>query len=297
MSADEVLAHYTEPGLLTEARVHRDALLALPADPRDLLAAVQGLLVHQDLTGMYGFALPDDRRDTAHFRPADRILGRILDDDAKPLTEAREPRGRFACTCRTFTLLTVAALRAHGIPARARCGFGNYFPDADWHIDHWVAERWDGQRWILSDAQMDPVQVAAFKLDFDPADVPRDRFVVAGRAWIAYREGRLDADKCGLPSIPGESGPWWIAANLIRDVAALSNMELLPWDLWGAMPEPEDEIGPDRIALFDDLAATTADPATADRVRARYAVDERLRVPEQVVNAIRRTAEPVIPVD
>jgi hypothetical protein len=144
---------------------------------------------------------------------------------------------------------------------------------------------------------MDPVQATAFKIDFDPADVPRDKFVVAGQAWTAYRAGELDADKCGLPGIPGESGPWWIAANLIRDAAALSNMELLPWDVWGRMPEPEDEIGPDLVALLDELAAVTADPDTAADVRSRYEADERLRVPEQVLNAVRQTAEPVIPVD
>lgn len=295
MSAAEVLAYYTQPGPLSDAGVHRDALRALPADLPGLLAAVQGALVHQDLTGLYGFALPEDRRDTAHLRATTGILDRILGEDQRPLSEAREPERRFACTCRTFTLLTVAALRAHGTPARARCGFGTYFPEEGWYIDHWVAEHWNGDRWILSDAQMDPVQVKAFGLDFDPADVPRDEFVVAGQAWAAYRAGELDADKCGLPGIPGESGPWWIAANLIRDTAALSNMELLPWDLWGAIPEPEDEIGPDLIALFDELAAATADPQAAAEVRSRYATDARLRVPAQVINAIRRTTEAVVP--
>lgn len=297
MSANDVLAYYTDPGPLTDTGVHRDALLALPADPRELIAGVQGLLVHQALTGLYGFDLPEGRDETGHFRRTDRILGRILEENPKPLTEAREPRDRLACTCRTFTVLTVAALRAHGIPARARCGFLHYDPDGDWYIDHWVAERWDGERWILSDAQMDPVQVVAFKLDFDPLDVPRDKFVVAGQAWIDYREGRLDADKCGLPGIPGESGPWWIAANLVRDAAALSNMELLPWDVWGRIPEPEDEIDADLTGLFDALAEATVDPATAADVRSRYEADDRIRVPETVRNAVRQTAEPVIAAD
>lgn len=296
MSADEALAYYTRSGPLSDAGDHHDALLAVPADVPSILAAVQGVLVHQDLTRLYGFELADTQRDTAHLRAADRILGRILADDGRPLADPREPRHRFACTCRTFTLVTVAALRAHGIPARARCGFLHYAPGTDWFIDHWVAEHWDGERWILSDAQMDPVQVKEFGIDFDPADVPRDKFVVAGQAWTAYRAGEIDADKCGLPGIPGESGPWWIAANLIRDVAALSNMELLPWDVWGRMPEPEDEIGPDLVSLLDEIAATTADPDTAADVRSRYETDERLRVPEQVLNAVRQTAEPVIPI-
>ena len=296
MSAKEVLAYYTAPGPLTGAGVHCDALLALPSDIPATLAAVQGILVHQDLAGLYGFALPDERRETAHFRAADRILERLLDEDPRSLAEAREPNCRLACTCRTFTLMAVAAMRAHGIPARARCGLGNYFPEKGWHLDHWVAEYWDGTRWILADAQMDPVQVAAFALDFDPADVPRDRFVVGGQAWIAYRNGELDAEKCGL-TIPGEQGPWWIASNLIRDVASLANMELLPWDVWGVMPEPEDEITEEMTALFDELAAVTADPETAADVRSRYEADERLRVPEQVRNAVRKSMEAVIAAD
>ncbi|MFG3341147.1 transglutaminase domain-containing protein [Glycomyces sp. NPDC048151] len=298
MTTAEVLAYYTQAGPLTEPGAHRDALLALPKDVPALLAAVQGNLVHQALTHLYGFELAEAQRETAHVRPADRVLNAILAADQRPLAEAREPRDRFACTCRTFTLVTVAALRAHGVPARARCGFWHYEQDSEWYIDHWVAEHWDGERWVLSDAQMDPVQTEEFKLDFDPADVPRDRFIVAGQAWIGYRAGEIDADKCGLPGVPGgESGPWWIAANLVRDAAALANRELLPWDVWGRMPEPEDEIDADLTALLDDLAAVTADPDTAADVRARYETDDRIRVPEQVRNAVRQTAEPVIPVD
>jgi hypothetical protein len=292
MSANEVLAYYTAPGPLTDAGVHRDALLALPADVPGILAAVQGILVHQDLAGVYGFVMPEVRRETAHFRSTEPILGRILEEDPRPLSEARDPERRIACTCRTFSLVAVAAMRTRGIPARARCGFGNYF-DAGWHIDHWVAEYWNGERWVLADAQMDPVLTKAIGFDFDPADVPRDRFVVGGQAWSAYRSGNLDPDKCGL-NIPGEQGAWWIASNLVRDVASLSNLELLPWDVWGAMPEPEDEIGPDSIALFDELAAVTADPETAAEIRSRYEVDDRLRVPEQVRNHLRQRQETVI---
>lgn len=295
MSAKEVLAYYTQPGPLSGAGAHRDALLAVPSDIPGILAAVQGVLVHQDLAGVYGFEMPEERRETAHFRSADPILGRVLDEDPRPLTEARTPERRVACTCRTFSLVAVAAMRAHGIPARARCGFGNYF-DAGWHIDHWVAEYWDGERWILADAQMDPLLTKVIGLDFDPADVPRDRFVVGGQAWIAYRDGQLDADKCGL-TIPGEQGAWWIASNLVRDVASLSNMELLPWDVWGAMPEPDDEITEDSTALFDELAAVTVDPATAADVRSHYEADDRLRVPAQVRNHVRSRLETVIPVD
>jgi hypothetical protein len=51
---------------------------------------------------------------------------------------------------------------------------------------------------------------------------------------------------------------WFIAGNLLRDVAALNNMEMLPWDSWGAMVGPDRPFGNDALVLFDrhqDVAA------------------------------------------
>jgi hypothetical protein len=92
-----------------------------------------------------------------------------------------------------------------------------------------------------------------------------------------------------------EGGAWWIAANLLRDVAALANMEMLPWDIWGAMPAPDETIGEDLIALFDRLAALTHAPdAMAAELAAAYADDPRVHVPAAVYNAIRDRTEPVL---
>ncbi len=94
--------------------------------------------------------------------------------------------------CRHFTLLTVAALRAHGIPARARCGFGGYF-GTGWYEDHWVCESWDAAAgpWPLADAKIDDVQRKAFGVGFDVLDMSRDEFVVAGHAWLRCRPASL----------------------------------------------------------------------------------------------------------
>jgi hypothetical protein len=83
-----------------------------------------------------------------------------------------------------------------------------------------------------------------------------------------------------------EAGDWWIAANLMRDAAALDDVELLPWDVWGAMPEPEDTVD---VALFDELADATAGPSMAE-VR-RLLTDDRLRVPGEVYNVQHRRKE------
>jgi hypothetical protein len=274
------MTYYAEPGPLTMGGA---ALAALPRTVPDLLAAVRGLLVHEA-----GSATSP----TGHLRATHQILARILAADPRPLTEPRPVAHRLAGSCRHFTLLTVAALRAHGIPARARCGFARYFTPGR-HGDHWVAEYWNAatSRWVLADAQLGPELRATLGTTFDPADVPRQQFVVAGAAWIRCRKGDLDPSECGLEG-DGQSGWWWVAGNLVRDVAALSKMELLPWDVWGAMPGPADPIPAGLAAELDHLAAITAVPGTAAESRAHYE-NGQFRVPAQVYNFLRQADEPV----
>ena len=231
-----------------------------------------------------------------HVRPAAALLGRMMAGDSRPLTVPREPADRLPGNCRHFTVLTAAMLRAQGIPARARCGFGGYFGTGTFE-DHWVCESWDEatRRWKLADAQIDDVQLGLFEVDFDLMDVPREAFLVAGDAWRLCRDGGADPARFGL-SLMGEGGYWWIAANLLRDVAALNNMEMLPWDVWGAMPAPDDAISDGQCALFDRVAGLTRDPdATFAELTRAYAGDARLRVPATVYNAVLNRREPVLP--
>lgn len=284
MTTQNALDYYAEPGAMTTAGSRVTALASLPPKMPHLLEAVQGLLVHEP-----GSA----RSSTGHLRTTYQILDRILAAEPGPLVEPRPPAQRLAGSCRHFSLLAVAALRAHGIPARARCGFARYFVPG-WHIDHWVVEYWSAAAsvWTLADAQLSPELSGALDIAFRPSDVPREEFVVAGEAWIRCREGKLDPSLCGLDG-EGQSGWWWIAGNLVRDVAALSKMELLPWDVWGGMPGPDDPITNVVAEEFDRLAAITADPDTAVESRLRYAT-ELFRVPAHVYNFLRRTSEPVI---
>jgi len=226
------------------------------------------------------------------------LLARMTAEDGRPLTVAREPASRLPGNCRHFTVLAAATLRAQGTPARARCGFGGYFGSGAFE-DHWVCEYWDeaAQDWKLADAQIDDVQLKLFDVDFDLMDVPRDKFLVAGDAWRLCRDGDADPAKFGL-SFMNEAGYWWIAANLLRDVAALNNMEMLPWDVWGAMPAPDDTIGDEQYALFDRLAELTRVPdAALTDLTAAYADDPRLHVPPTVYNAVLNRAESVLDED
>jgi hypothetical protein len=285
---------YTEPGVMTSAGPHAALIKELPDEPAALAAVLHGLVIHEHMGGGYGVTLSEEDRRTVHLRRSCDLLGEIAARDPRPLGETREPAGRLPGNCRHFTVLAAALLRAHRIPARARCGFGGYF-GTGWFEDHWVCEYWHTERgrWQLLDAQIDEVQRGWFPIDFDLADVPRDKFLVGGEAWRRIRAGEADPAKFGLSQM-NESGDWWIAGNLMRDGAALLNLEVLPWDAWGAMPSPVDVIDDDLAALFDRLAELTLAPdENLAELRKLYTDDERLRVPERVRNAVRGGWEPL----
>jgi Transglutaminase-like superfamily len=285
------LDYYSQPGIMTSPGRYAPLLADLPGDVSALAAVGQGLVIHEHMAEGYGAPLADADRASVHTRPVEQLLAQITARDDRPLTTPREPAGRVAGNCRHFTVLMVAALRAQGRPARARCGFGGYFGTGIFE-DHWVGEYWDAaqQRWRLADAQIDDVQRGWFPIDFDLTDVPRDRFLVAGQAWQEVRAGRADPDQFGL-SVTKETGDWWIAANLMRDASALLNLELLPWDVWGAMPKPGAPIGADVAALFDRLAAATLAPDESLAGLEELCRDDRLRVPAVVYNAVRDRTE------
>jgi len=287
------LAFYTEPGKMTDAGRYAPLLKDLPRGFASLAAVAQGLLIHEHMGEGYGVRLSDGDRASVHIRPVEQILDQIMVRDSRPLDVPRAPEGRLPGNCRHFSVMVTSMLRSQGTPARARCGFGSYFGTGSYE-DHWVCEYWDAgqQRWILADAQIDDVQRGWFPLDFDVTDVPRDRFLVAGDAWAQYRSGTADPAKFGL-SLINEGGGWWIAGNLMRDAAALLNVELLPWDTWGAMPAPDEPIGEDLCALFDQLAAFTQEPGKAHAELSELCQDERLRVPPKVRNHLRNCEEAI----
>jgi Transglutaminase-like superfamily len=281
---------YTRPAVMTSAGRFAALLQDLPSDLAGLAAVAQGLLIHVFWAQRYGVTLSEADQASVHIRPAEEMLEQITARDGRPLHVPREPAARLAVNCRHFTVLMTAMLRAQGTPARARCGFGGYFTPGFFE-DHWVCEYWNAsqQRWVLVDAQLDDRQRGWLDLEFDVTDVPRDRFLVAGQAWTRYRSGQADPAAFGLSAI-GEAGDWWIAGNLMRDAAALLNVELLPWDTWGAMPDPASGIDDDLAALFDQLAALTLEPGDGLAELRRLSEDDvRLRVPPSVHNFLRGT--------
>jgi Transglutaminase-like superfamily len=152
------------PAMMTDAGADAGAFGELPSDIASLVRIVQGLLLHEHLIPAYGLELPDERRRESQIRRVELMLRSLLARDGKPLSMARPVGERLVGVCRHFTVLLVSMLRAKGVPARARCGFGGYFVPGRCE-DHWVCEYWNSgrQQWILVDAQIDAVQKDMFK--------------------------------------------------------------------------------------------------------------------------------------
>ena len=289
----QILDFYSAPGAMTSAGRRVARFEQLPNDVGALVRIVQGLILHEFVaSSMYGVTVPEERKYESHIREVDGMLDRILELDDRPLHVTRPPERRLVGVCRHFVVLLLAMLRAKHIQSRCRCGFGSYF-NPGFYEDHVVGEYWCAaeKRWMLADVQFDEAWRNASKVDHDILDVPRNSFLIAADAWELCRIGQSDPAKFG--TINGNlRGQWFIAANLVHDVAALNKMEMLRWDVWGGMPHPNTPLGADDVAFFDHLAALTRDPDQSfEELRRLYEDDDRLRVPPSVFNALRNRPE------
>jgi hypothetical protein len=258
---------------------------AMPPDPDQLIAAVSGLVLHRLFVKPLGITPHPASADDTESRLMGTILERITARDAAALDVARPPERRFIGICRDYTLLACAALRHHGVPARARVGFANYFTP-NFNEDHWVCEYYADGRWRLLDPELSPRVRDYFRITFSPSDVPRDGFLTGGDAWLRVRRGAIDPATCGVSS-DGISGAWFVAGNVVRDLAALNKREMLAWDSWGIAREcPRGKVIPDAVAARLDAVAGVIAARELDwkTCRAMYDGDETLRVPAVVLS-------------
>jgi hypothetical protein len=264
------LTFYATHGPITDPGDAGALLAGLPTDLRALTRVVQGLIYHYFADEpLFGWRPPGERLAEIDTRHVSAMLARLRALDARPLTEPRPPERRLLGCCRDFTVLLCAMARHAGIPVRARVGFAGYFTPG-FHVDHEIVEWWDAgqRRWRLLDPELGERQRAHFRIGFDPFDVPRDQFLVGGRAWQLCRTGEADPHTFGLaPELPQPRGLAFVRGHVVQDLAALNKVETLLWDIWGLMEaRPDEELG-----LVDEVAARTQDADAFAEVRRLYA--------------------------
>ncbi len=279
----EFLDFYAHQGGMSEPGKNADLLEGLPEDIGKLCQIVQQNLIHVIWAERYGRTLSDADKSALNVRTAAGKLEHIRLIDGQPLRASRPLEKRQVGNCRDFTLLLTAMLRQQGHAARARCGFATYF-QPDHYEDHWVCEYWNEKLggWALADAQLDELQRERLGVTFDTLDVPREQFIVAGKAWQMCREGKARPEQFGIFDM---NGWWFIWGNVVRDFLSLNKVEILPWDYeMGFFTHPlEDPFPQDQaeIAEYDRIAALTlAGDEEFGEIRRFYNQDRRWKVPE-----------------
>ncbi|GHE53018.1 transglutaminase-like domain-containing protein [Streptomyces capitiformicae] len=289
--APDVAAFYSTQSAFADPGDLAPLYADLPSDPAQLARVARDLMIHRGEGATFGYATPQDRlHNDAETRYLDDILRIVVERNDAPLSRRRAPEDRFVGVCRDFALLHCSLLRHIGVPARLRSGFATYFGNNGFHCDHVVTEYWDPARgWLFADAQLtEPLIVDAWKIDFDPMDVPRDRFLVAGKAWQAIRAGEADPRAFGLH--PPEEGPmfgeWFVAGNVRLDLAALNKVETLLWDIWGTETETEagQELTNPVRELYDQVSPVVGDEVPFAEMRELFAGHEGLRTPRTVLS-------------
>lgn len=254
---------------------HHDRLAALPGDVAAITAAVRNLTVHYRASGI---DFPPERLaeiDT-------RWVSGMLDLDERRFAGAaldtpRPEADRLVGCCRDAALLTVSALRAHGVPARSRVGFAGYLAP-DFHVDHVIAEYHDGARWIGTDPG-----VGLAEVELSPAGLQ-----TGAQTWRAMRRGEIDPTTYGVGPGHEIGGPWMILQYLTLELAHRQGDELLLWDIFGeGIPFSRNEWAdlpadlPEDLSWLDEvadllIAADAGDDAAERKLAARYAEDTRL---------------------
>lgn len=291
---DRLITYYASPGEHTTLAKDADAIRTANLDLAGLAQVVQGLLIHDFLAeSRYGLHFSPAAQETIHLRQAQGVIDAARTRSAESIFVARAPEDRVPARCHHYAKLLTAALRAKGMAARTRCGYASYLTPG-YFEDHWICEVWlpGKARWVKADATLDADWRALTAFKGNPLDLSATAFLTAGEAWQRCLQKQLDPARFGI-SHYRLHGLGMIASNLVRDVAALNKMEMLPWDIWGAQPLPNASLTPAQIAWFSDIARLTAE---ADRhwpaLTARFAADPGLKVPEQIYNGLRQRFEP-----
>ncbi|HEY1487510.1 MAG TPA: transglutaminase-like domain-containing protein [Micromonosporaceae bacterium] len=279
MSIDD----YARQSSCSDPRAYAHLFDKLPTDIREMTAVVRNLILHYRAGGV---PLEPQRIAEIDHRWMDRLLETDQRRFDAPLEQPRPLEQRVAGCCRDFSLLTVAALRHRGVPARTRIGFAGYFAPP-WHHDHVIVDYWDGERWVFTDPELEPAE----PWSFDPGDMPRgfgaptEPFVTAAQVWTAYRRGDIDPETYGVDASLPFRGPWFIRNYVVNEVAHRQRDELLLWDVWGAMSlELDGDLDLiDRAAALL-LAADLGDEGAERDLTDLYAADVRLRPGAEIMS-------------
>jgi len=294
--------YYAAQSPITDPGAHARLFADLPGTIDGLCRVAQRLIIHYMLGEMYGYRIPEARLAEVNLRTMAKMLARIVELDNRPLAEARPPEKRLVGCCRDTAALFCAMARHLGVPTRVRVGFAGYFTrtDPDFYCSHTIAEIWDTdeRRWRLVDPELDDLAIRENNIRFDVHDVPRDQFLVGGKAWQMCRAQEADPNRFGVSGFGDMKGLPFVRGNLVQDLAALNKMELLNWDCWGIMLKSLETYTDQEWKLLDRVAVLTqAGDDAWPEMQALYEAEAGLKVPAVIMcyNPVGASGEVTLP--
>ncbi len=268
MIATQPLIYYAHQSTITDPGKYAKRFNGLPDDLPGLHQIVQNLYIHVWKIRKYH---PDWLKGRTHeidSRVVSRSLSLVVAHDDRPFTEERPKEQKLIIDCRHFATLLCSLLRHKGIPARVRCGFATYLEESHYQ-DHWITEYWNGERWVMEDP------------DLKMHDVTAEQFITGGRAWQMIKSGEISDVQFGFS--PHDRGAWVVYYDLVRDLAAINNMEMLSSDAWGILDKKYELISRTERAMLDEAARwSLVGNDEFEGMRNFYENTPLLRVPEIV---------------
>ena len=271
----KVLTHYLQFSIYTNAGLYEPFLRKLPSNIREIGDLIRRQIIHRTTlaagnTGTNaGKRFGDMQKVPWYHQPEDDILPTV----SSMLAEfyRRNPRGfiknrvekdKLVLTCRFVAILMASILKSKGIPCRVRAGHAPYFDMGSLgklSADHWINQYWSVQekRWITIDVD------GSWSLyeDFDPYDMPEERFDFPADAWLHCRHKKDDPNR--FWNAKPERGLIVVLWSLFYDFHCLMNDEII----YSHVPEfglyeHFETLSTRQLQEIDDLALLMRSPDT-----------------------------------
>jgi|688.fasta_scaffold220920_2 hypothetical protein len=222
---------FTNPGLY--AAKLRDEL---PDDIREIGLLVRANIIHRvtlangntgvnsdnqygDMTKVPWWRQPEDDV----LPTASAMLAELYHRDQRGFVRDRSEDKRLILTCRFVAILMASILKSKGLPARVRSGFESYAPPRPGvSCDHWITQYWKANesRWITIDADC-----CRCGMDFDPFDIPKNKFDWSAETWLNSRRGKSNPKR--FWNAGGYDGLMPISWELFYDFHCIMNNEII----------------------------------------------------------------------
>lgn len=267
---EKILEFYKKTSSYTDLGFYKDFAKNLPDDLEELCLLQRHQIIHpinlvdekwrNNKDSFYGdmTKVPITRLNYEDdiFPTAQSILAELLRKNPN-YKKNREIENKVHVTCRGQATLLASILKAKGIPARVRSGFAGYALNNGKFWDHWITEFFDesSKKWQLADADC-----CCNDIDFNPYNMPREKFLFGAKAWLAIRKKEVKEEVICFASNPVTKGLKAAIRGLFFDFHCLMNDEIIFLHMPQYIREKNFELSEEEYQELDNLAELMLNP-------------------------------------